>query len=445
MMTSLNHRLNGHAFNPAMLSNFLLALQRAPGAPLRMGAHNFERVRIVIIERDDPSLNSDNDLDDDEDDDSPEVLPPLPRMRLAAPPRLVQGEILRGDDGTLFERFGNRIRPLSSLAAGPRGEVLEVTPAPGTNSQRPSAAPKAPEPVKETQSAPAPATGGNPESSAPTQTAPATPCRALFAEPGQWRVLSFSDVRTLIAGQLQHPERLRENHRLPCHVQVYESTTAQPISALAGILLGDATKAGEFMPLTTAMLQPLMLMGLLPPPRPSGRTPQHDNSWLLAGERVVRVTVAHDPTVSLAATPTPAPAQPAPAPKPEPAAAAAATAAVPPAPPALKTAIPETLNRAATALLSREEAILLLAQRDGIGARLRRFVHATIPANELRAWQICLSGRTIDEQLWLVPPPHGWRHDASVRTWAEQSLSLGSYALPAMLREWEIHWVRQGR
>lgn len=439
MMTSLNHRLNGHAFNPAMLSNFLLALQRAPGAPLRMGAHNFERVRIVIIERDDPSLNADNDLDDDEDDDSPEVLPPLPRMRLAAPPRLVQGEILRGDDGTLYERYGSRIRALSSLAAGPRGEVLEVTHAPGANGQRPAAAPKTPEPVGETRATATAASTENTEAVPPPQVAPAapvTPCRALFAEPGQWRVLGFGDIRTLVTAQLQHPERLRETHRLPCHVQVYESTTTQPISALAGILLGDETKAGEFVPLTAAMLQPLMLVGLLPPPRSSGRTPQHDKSWLLAGERVVRVTVAHDPSVSLAA----AAARPAPAAKPEPAA-----EPVPPAPPALKTEIPAAMIRTAAMALPREEAILLLAQRDGLGARLRRFVHATIPAAELRSWQVRLSGRTIDEQLWVVAPPPGWRHDASVRDWVEQSLTLGSYALPVMLREWEIHWVRQGR
>jgi hypothetical protein len=199
----------------------------------------------VIIERDDPSLNADNDLDDEEDDDSPEVLPQLPRMRLAAPPRLVQGEILRGDDGTLYERFGNRIRPLNSLAAGPRGEVLEVTAAASPNGQRPAPAAKSQTPARENRSGPESASTETRETGATAQPAAAptgTPCRALFAEPGQWRVLNFGDVRTLVGPQLQHPERLRETHRLPCHVQVYESSTSQAIASLAAVLLGDAPR-----------------------------------------------------------------------------------------------------------------------------------------------------------------------------------------------------------
>lgn len=434
MFPAIHPRFAGPALNPGLLSNFLLALQRAPGAPFRVGPHNLERVRIIIVERDDPALATEG-AETGESDDTPEVIPPLNRMTLAAPPRLVRGEILRGADGSLYERFGNRIRPLAGLASGPRGEVLEVATTVETTPARRTPVPKEPEAAPQTVTtaeAGAPAETVPPASVAAAPAVPVAPCRALFAEPGQWRILVFGEVRGLLASHLQYPDRLRDSHRLPCYVQVYESNTAQPIAALAATLLGDERKAGEFAPLTPAMLVPLQLAGQLPPPRPSGRTPQHDRAWLLPGERVVRVTVAHDPTVAAPARPSPAAA-----PKPEPAVAAAA--------PGPKTAVPESFVPATGFVLAREEALIQLAGPEGFGARFRRLMHGAIPAAELRAWQVRLSGRSVDEQLWLVPPPAGWRHDPAVRAWAEQSLALGGYALPAMLREWEIFWARQAR
>lgn len=432
----------------APLAQFLLGLQRDPGSPVLFGQHRLERVRIVIIERDDPhAVDDDEEFDDVETMDEvagsePELLPTLGSQRLLAPPRLVNGEILRGENGALYERFGQRIRPLRGLASGPRGEVLEIAAAPaggrGPEPKRAAKAPSAPEKIVEAEEdeTPAPAEPREPPRGAPES---AAPFRALLAAPGAWRVLRLADVRGLLGGQLAHPERLRDSHHLPCYVQVYEATRPQSHADLATAALGDAARAGEFTAITPPLLQVLGLVGLLPAPRPVARAAQRPG-WLLAGERVVHLALAHDPTA--ANTPAPAPA-PAPTAPPASVAPVAPAVAAPAAAPALKSAVPAAFEQSARYAMTREDAVLALARPEGFSARVGRAFGSGAEAR--RRWQLCLSGRSLDEQLWGVPPPAGWRHQPDVLAWAEQALRLGNYELPAMLREWSVYWTRQDR
>src|SRR4051794_32444037 len=107
-MMPINHPLlsrpNGFPMGASPLAHLLLGLQRDAGTPVMFGPHRLERVRIVIIDQDPPGSDGgdDDDFDDADDNDEAEVLPPLHSQRLLAPPRLVKGEILRGEGGALY-------------------------------------------------------------------------------------------------------------------------------------------------------------------------------------------------------------------------------------------------------------------------------------------------------------------------------------------------------
>jgi hypothetical protein len=409
-----------HGFGaPTALAQLLLGLQRDPAARgVQVGPHLLQRVHIVIIERD-PSAADDA---DDETDDAlaPEPIPPLARTRLLAPPRLVQGELLRADDGRLFERIGTRLRPLQSLASGPRGEVLEIAPAPDREA---------------TRSAPAPTLASQPPPPAPPPAATPPAARALFPSPGQWRLLTLGEARPLLAPQLREPGRLRDNHRLPCHVEIFESGRDQPVSDFAAAV--DALAPTHTAARCVALTPPLAaLLKLELPETANNALAPAAPGRVRAGDRVARVTLAFDPTAQPLPSPTPPPA-----PHPVPAAAPTREPA-PVAPPAARDAVPAAFAQTG-ALRSREEALLQFARPDSGWSRLRRRFTSGVNTEDLRAWQVRLSGRTADEQLWAVAPPTGWRHDPAIRAWAEQSLALAGYALPAMSREWELHWLRR--
>src|SRR2546422_10370288 len=86
-------------------SAMLLGIQRDPGPPVVFGPHRFERLRIVIVDRD-PAADDDGGGFDAEESDDTEILPQLALQRRGPlpPARPVHGEILRGEDGALYER-----------------------------------------------------------------------------------------------------------------------------------------------------------------------------------------------------------------------------------------------------------------------------------------------------------------------------------------------------
>ena len=71
----------------------------------------------------------------------------------------------------------------------------------------------------------------------------------------------------MLAPQLAHPERLRDAHRLPCHVQVYEAAAPQKFEVLAAAIFGSAA-LGPAPATDASRRDDLQLAPLLPaPPR----------------------------------------------------------------------------------------------------------------------------------------------------------------------------------
>jgi hypothetical protein len=413
---------------------FFVGIQRDNAPPLAFGRSRLQRMRVILVEPDE-AVNLAG-LYGDDDDSLPEVLPqlPAPPHHLALQPRLVQGEILRGENGEFFEKIGGRIRRLSRLVSGPGGEILDIVDfgSPAGSQQRGSTAPPPTENVK-TASKPAPAE----IDLAPSHFPPSF--RALFPGPGQWRIVRFGDYKQMFVPQLAHPERLRDEHRLPCYVQVYEATVPQRWEASATAILGDRNSLGALQPLTPAVLMHLQLAPLLQAPaqRPTRREP----GLILPNDRLFRLQLADDPTVEASESP-------------ETHGAAEPSLAVPirrndvPEATALKTSVPERFLRPWEFKISREEALYdlncagLLASF--VVAFLRRLKNSFGFRREVRKWQVLLSGKSVDEQLWTVRPPRGGLRHPIIRRWAKSALELGSYDPRNMLTEWEIFWRRKG-
>jgi len=507
-------RLN--PFGPRSHPSILVGIQRDLCPPFSFAGARLQRMRVIVVE---PHQGADlfdeaNDRagDSPAEDSRTEVLPLLPpswgRSRSAlSRPRAVLGEILRGENGALYERFGSRIRPLQRLVSGPNGEVLEIL-EPGDMASRlrspvldgsvikDEAESKEEKDARESESSTAkPPTKPDREPAAVDNPGAAPAFRPLFPEPGQWRVVRLADFRPMLMPQLAHPERLRDTHRLPCYVQVFEISAPQRVEVLAVEIFGDASAAPELPPLTQAAVQQLQLAAMLPPTTRLSRRYSRQPGMLLPGDRVFYLEVANDPTDETPAkAPTPASEQPrisrggpandAGLPKSaggdqqsetdqsirRPVAASEAgtqpgiglagqpaqpiTGAGTPlapaaplgvAPTALKTSIPSHFLKPWEFRMSREEAMYdlhasssLMGVVAGALRRLFRF------RRELRKWQVFLTGKNPEEQLWTVRPPRGGSRHPFIREWAERTLQLAGYETRSMLTEWELFWRRKG-
>ena len=120
-------------------------------------------------------------------------------------------------------------------------------------------------------------------------------CRRVFPEPGQECIVSWEQASGLLARRLAHPERLQKSHRLRCYAQVYEATAPHRIEELAAAILGDASLVAELHPLT-AVLATRLGLTLTAPSQAIRPRPRRDPGVLLAGDRLVRVCAADDPT-----------------------------------------------------------------------------------------------------------------------------------------------------
>ena len=383
---------------------FFIAIQRDPAPPIVFGRNRLQRMRVILVEPDRAAR-----VGEAGGEPGFEVLPtlPAPPQHLALQPRLVHGEILRGEDDELYERIGSRIRRLRNLAAGPNGEILDVV------------APPAPQ-LGRIQSA----------EEAQPEAAPAQPgFRKLLAEPGEWRVVPLGAFKQMLAPQLAHPERLRDAHRLPCHAQVFELTAPQQFDQLAAAIFGEAAR-GRLQPLTHAVAMQLQLAPVVSPTPRVPRSMPRSPGMLLPGDRVFHLRVANDPTAE----------------EPEPRGAPERTA-TPPAQ-VLKTGIPERFARPWEFQFSREEALYDLSCVStfwgALGDKLARLIHCFAFRRELRKWQMLLNGRSADEQLWSVRPPRGGLTHRFVLAWAKSALELGGYDPRNMLTEWQIFWRRKG-
>jgi hypothetical protein len=269
--------------------------------------------------------------------------------------------------------------------------------------------------------------------------------RKLVSDPGLWRVIHWGDFKELLSGQIAHPERLRDVHRLPCYVQIYEALAAQPLESLAMAILGDTAQVSQFRYLTPALASKLGLIEVIETHAAVPVYGRHQPGVLKPYERVFRLQVAHDPTKD-------APVGPQRAvfgadgreadrntgrsrgPQEESA--------------GLKTRIPERFLKPWEFKLSREE--VLYDMNVGVGTLrafadwIRRLKNGLTARREYRKWQALLQGKDADEQLWSVrPPSESWRRQ-SLREWVQRTLQLSGYDPHVMLTEWEVFWRRKG-
>jgi hypothetical protein len=281
--------------------------------------------------------------------------------------------------------------------------------------------------------------------------------RCLLPRPGVKRAVSFGEFKTQISAQLAHPERLRDTHRLPCCVQLYRVTLAQPRLDVAKRLLGAGASAADLLMFTPDVARRLQL----PPPRhaqPRNGEARQESPWLNAGEEVVELRVIHDHTQDAgreegaqaprehapAKLPVTASAQPAPQPIVIPRAEPS-----PPAPSAsvIRKEIPPRFLTTPDFKLTREEALFdmaVAATTRGPIEAIKRIAGTFSRRRELERWRALLDGHERDEQLWQVRPPHAALTDRRSKDWARRALTLGGYDTEHMLREWELYWRRRG-
>ena len=264
--------------------------------------------------------------------------------------------------------------------------------------------------------------------------------RRLYADPGPEVIVAWGDVRELLTGQLAHPERLRDAHRLRCRAQVYEALAPQRCEALAAAMLGDASFLPLLHPLTDDLAAKLNLSATLPP-KPALPPQRREPGFFCAGDRLVRLLVAGDPTTDgreSSKEPDEAPPRPAPRQTRGP--------AQPVSNGARSGSIPQHYLKEWEFRRSREEAIYQMHFETSHGwlqRLLRALFRRSVSRREFFRWQIMLSGKSADDQLWSVRPPQGALGHPRVREWAARTLGLAGYDPALMLVEWEIYWRRK--
>lgn len=381
------------------------------------------------------------------------VLPPMPPpvSRMNRPQaRLVRGEILRDAEGRIYENVDGKIRVLHKLVSGVNGQVFELIP--------PAARETTSEPAegfeeaenqgrgeRQEQQSDEPGPRASVAGPSPTKGKPA-PCRKLFLDPGQRRVVRLGDFKSMLASQLAHPERLRDTHRLACYLQVYESATVQRLEALAASLLGDPARVGELQLLTERVATQLGLASL---PRSRPRVPANfprEAGLLLPSEKVFRLQLAHDPTAedaSAAARQPPQNSQTQAVPE-----IASAAHPKPIAEATKKTTIPDCFVKPWEFKMTRDDVLYdmnVTAAFNGWFSSLCRRLKGRIGGRrEWKKWRVLLYGKIAEEQLWGIRPPKGALSHPAVRGWVLKTLEAAGYEPRAMLLEWEIFWRRKG-
>lgn len=429
----------------AGLNQLLLAIGRAMAPPVVHMRSTFQPMRVIVVQ---PDLMSTIAQATRWGCETPHLLPLATHANEStiheqpALQRVVQGEILSDENGRLYEKFGNQIRPVHQLASGPSGELIEVLPAERNKlrvisqpskvvaNQR-TATPETPQPAPAIRDAVrkrfvSVENAGNEENSSGH--------RKLFSDPGQWRVVTWGDFKEILAPQLAHPERLRDTYRLPCYVQVVETDRDVAIEELAKQFSTPNGRPQPLYSLTGEIAEKLELTSLLPPLPAGTRELNAAPNLLSAHQRVFRLLVANDPTTDVGnfrkrANET-----------------SASVEESSPAP-VLKTSIPAAFVKEWEFRISREEALYDKNNTSFLNALLRvvRRLRLFKQHREFRKWQILLSGRSPDEQLWQVRPPENMLDDRIVREPVTKMLENAGYDSSKMLDEWEIFWRRKGQ
>ncbi len=449
----------GRDFGPTTEAGFvdpqqllLLAIERALAPPVVHMRSTLQPMRIIVVE---PNSFAQSDITYEAGPEPrvllPHVLGSSPHAEPRFHQRIIQGEILSDENGKLFEKLGSRIREVHQLASGSSGELIELVPAgsPRLRLIGPAAEPK---PVKShekpvtattravqsdaSQSGFIPLSPSTEKSTLPTH-------RKLFADPGQWRVVFWGEFKEILSAQLANPERLRDNYRLPCYVQVFETERAVSIDELAAAYVLENKQQTPLYFLTKDLAQKLELVSLLPPLAAQLANERRAPRTLLPHERVFRLLVANDPTVDVGSG------------KNKTQTSEKKTVALSDSkketestasPPALKQTIPGRFIKDWEFHISRDEALYDINTKPTLVSSVRRFlgrfrfIHRR---NEFQKWQSLLAGKSTDEQLWEVRPPADLLAHPFVNTWVTRTLTLGGYDPNKMTTEWEIFWRRK--
>ena len=399
-------------------SIYLVAVPRDVLPPVFFGNALLQRMRAVLLS---PDAAAASDLIDHvvniPFEDFPQsfdsYLPPMP------PVRPVSGEILRDEQGHLYERNGSSIRRLRNLASSRRGEILET---PASEARERARRQTVPEPASRA-------------------------FRQFFLEPGESRILCWGEYKSLLKEQVSNPERLRDNHRLSCFAQVYENFVSRTPEAFARECFGDVRVAGQLFELTDALADRLRIAALLPPAPP--RREERRDGVICAGDRIVRLRLAVDPTAEAAPPMAAVAAVPVASAVTASVPATAASSAAVPAPEvttssALKTAIPERFLAPWEIQCTREQVLSDMQSPESVPARLRRWTQSVLRNPGLERWRRQLWCKSTDEQLWGVRPPKGALRVDEIFDWAKATLAASGYDTSTMLREWEIFWRQKG-
>ncbi len=333
---------------------------------------------------------------------------------------------IRTIEGLLFVTYAKQLAPENhDDEAGPGNGFVVVFDPDGHRAQPPffQAFGRQGQPFPDTRSEADAGRGAQAAGSAPTAEAAAPPSRLrpILEDPGRRCIVSFGDFKPLLASQLSHPERLRDGHRLDCHVQVYEATTPMRLRSI--------TDVGPLCPLTKEIAARLALNDLVGEPNRRPVRPAPD--VVVPGERLFLLKPIDDPTLATSAQPSEPPA-------PRPA------VQQPERVPAPRTTIPERFLKPWELRLDREDALDAIDRERGLFRRLIEGLRSWGRRRELRRWQVLLSGHSADEQLWGIQPPRGGLHSHLVRDWARHTLRLAGYDARTMLLEWEVFWRRKG-
>jgi hypothetical protein len=112
-----------------------------------------------------------------------------------------------------------------------------------------------------------------------------------------------------------------------------------------------------------------------------------------------------------------------------------------------KTTIPDRYIGPWPFTVTREQAVCDLNDdrgRSAVRRALDRLRSAATSGRDRRKWRALLHGKSLDEQLWTVPPPRGGLGAGAVHDWARRTLAAAGYDAAVMLLEWEIFWRRKG-
>lgn len=369
------------------------------------------------------------------------------------------GNVAKDEVGNFYEVQGEQLRQLGELVMDEWGRIFEVcvsgetkpasvTPAKSngratdpaqtelpncTNGSQVTARPPAPEHQKNGATPQPQAKKSEPEIE--------NGYRKIFDGAGVRLKLPYARIKSEMASQLKHPEKLNDNDLVECYAQIYESQREMPIAKIAAAEFGNETLHHHLHPFTQDKARLFGTPQLFKPTSHPYETLASIRQ-IYPGQRVYSLCPIFDPTVeheSTSVKPLDVPVE-----KSTP----------------MRHQIPMPHLNPQQFKYSREEVlydmktILGTLPPDSGGFVRWTFIYPLrllktliiwlISGTRMKKWRAMLAGKSFDEQLWGVTPPSGFAYHPTVRRWAAATLAQAGYDTEHMMLEWEILWRRRG-